>query len=239
MSLDTDLPKISVIIPVLNEADWIERAIASTTPSFNTEVIVVDGGSTDQTVPLAQGMGAKVLSSPAGRAHQMNAGAKVATGEILIFLHADTLLPSAFDTLIRTVLSSEPQLDTQAPMAGAFTLRIDGAALSLRWVEWGVNWRSRVLQMPYGDQAIFLSAVVFQTIGGFPELAIMEDFELMRRLKRLGKIVIISTPVVTSARRWLQRGVFVTTLINQLVVLGYLLGVNQNYLRRLYRQCRD
>jgi rSAM/selenodomain-associated transferase 2 len=232
MLSDIDLQRISIIIPALNEADMIERAISITIPSFNTEVIVVDGGSTDHTIQLAQGVGATVISSFAGRANQMNVGAQAATGEILIFLHADTLLPPGFDRLIRVALKDDP-------IAGAFALKIDGAASSLRWVEWGVNWRSRFLQLPYGDQAIFLSAAVFQKIDGFPELSIMEDFELMRRLKRFGKIVIISTSVVTSARRWLQRGVFLTTVINQLVVLGYLIGVNHNHLRRLYRQQKD
>ena len=222
---------ISIIIPALNEAGVIERAIASTTPSVNTEVIVVDGGSSDNTVLLAQNMGAKVITSLAGRAHQMNLGAQTATGAILLFLHADTFLPSGFDALVRDALRS----DQQRPIAGAFPLKIDGNAPKLRWVEWGVNGRSRCFQMPYGDQALFLRADTFHKIGGFPALPIMEDFELVRRLKRLGKIAIVSAPVVTSARRWQERGVFVTTVINQMVILGYFFGVNGERLKKIYR----
>lgn len=233
MSLDMALERISVIIPVLNEAERIEKAIASITPSTNTEVIVVDGCSIDSTVELVQGLGVQVLSSPAGRAAQMNTGAIAATGEILVFLHADTQLPPGFDALIRAALQP-----SQHPIAiaGAFALRIDAPLTRLRWVERGVNWRSRWLQMPYGDQAIFLRADTFEKIDGFPDLPIMEDFELMRRLKQRGLITILPTPVVTSARRWLQRGVLKTTLINQLVILGYVLGVRSAYLAKLYRQ---
>jgi rSAM/selenodomain-associated transferase 2 len=230
---NTALERISVIIPALNEAERIKRAIASITPSTHIEVIVVDGGSTDDTIKLVQALGVKVLTGPAGRAAQMNMGAAIATGEILVFLHADTLLPPEFDTLIRAALQSAKH---PIPIAGAFALRIDTPLTRLRWVERGVNWRSRWLQMPYGDQAIFLRADTFEKIGGFPDLPIMEDFELMRRLKPLGSIVILPTPVVTSARRWLQRGVLKTTLINQLVILGYLFGVRSAYLAKLYRQ---
>lgn len=195
------------------------------------EVIVVDGGSQDSTVQMAQSLGVKVLSAPAAtRACQMNAGAKTATGDILLFLHADTRLPSGFDTLVRKALFAA------STAAGAFELGIDASLPSLRLIERGVNWRSRWLQMPYGDQAIFLKTKVFHTIDGFPKLPIMEDFELMRRLRRLGRIVIIPVPVLTSGRRWLQNGVFKTTLINQVVIIAYLLGVPPERIVRWYRR---
>jgi rSAM/selenodomain-associated transferase 2 len=226
------LTQLSVIIPVLNEAANIQAAIESTRSGRNLDIIAVDGGSQDATCQIAQSQGVRVLPSPAGRAHQMNVGAAAATGNILLFLHADTRLPSGFDTLIRTALQDP---DT---VAGAFRLRIDGPQRALRWVEWGVDRRSRWLQMPYGDQAIFVRRSAFQALGGFPELPIMEDFELIRRLRRRGAIVIIQTPVVTSARRWQRTGILQTTLINQLMILGYWLGVRPERLAQLYRRRR-
>lgn len=222
--------KISIIIPVLNEAKNITQALASIQPSANVEVIVVDGGSQDNTVELAQSWGVKVLSAAIGRACQMNAGAKIATGDILLFLHADTRLPPGFDTLARTIAT---QPDT---VAGAFALQIDAKLWSLRLIEIGVNWRSRWLQMPYGDQAIFLKSAIFHKIGRFPDLPMMEDFELMRRLRRIGRIAIIPVPVLTSGRRWLQKGVFKTTLINQIAIIAYLLGVSPKRIVRWYRR---
>ncbi len=230
MSQNIDAARISIIIPTLNEAENIKEAIATTQLGINIEVIVVDGGSNDDTVAIAQSLGVKIISSSPGRAVQMNRGAVAATGEILLFLHADTCLPTGFDDMVRTALQQPGTL------AGAFKLRIDASLLSLRWVELGVNLRSHFYQMPYGDQAIFLTKAVFQQIGGFPELPIMEDFELMRRLKRIGQIVIIPTPIVTSARRWLQKGVFKTTLLNQIVIIAYLLGISPKRICRWYRQ---
>jgi rSAM/selenodomain-associated transferase 2 len=230
MSQNIGAAKISIIIPVLNEAGNIKEAIATTQPGINIEIIVVDAGSEDDTVEIAQSLNVKVISSSPGRAVQMNAGAVAASGEILLFLHADTRLATGFDEMIRTALQ-QPGI-----VAGAFKLRIDASLLSLRWVEWGVNVRSHFYQMPYGDQAIFSKKAVFQQIGGFPELPIMEDFELMRRLKRIGRIVIIPTPVVTSARRWLQKGVFKTTLLNQIVIIAYLFGVSPERICRWYRR---
>ncbi len=228
------MERISVIIPVLNESNNIRVAIDSIFPSDNTEVIVVDGGSTDGTIEVVKDLGIMLLYSKAGRANQMNLGAKNATGNILVFLHADTRLPVGYDDLIRTALGDVCRSD-KLPIAGAFALKIDDLSRRFRWVEWGVKYRSRFLKMPYGDQAIFLSAKVFDEIGGFPDLPIMEDFELMRRLQKLGSVAIIEQPVITSARRWLQQGIFKTTLINQLMILGYLIGVDLDRLVRLYR----
>jgi rSAM/selenodomain-associated transferase 2 len=218
-------------MPVLNEAANLQRAIDSTQPSDNIEVIVVDGGSGDDTCRVAAACGVQVIGSPAGRSKQMNLGAAAATGEILLFLHGDSRLPLGFDRLIRQVMSAK-----QPPIAGAFWLGIEAPQKSLRWVEWGVKWRSQVCQMPYGDQGIFLSARVFNEIGGFPDLPIMEDFELIRRLRQRGKISIVPQPVMTSARRWLQKGILKTTLINQIMVLGYLGGISPARLVELYRR---
>ncbi|WP_414518324.1 TIGR04283 family arsenosugar biosynthesis glycosyltransferase [Nostoc sp. PCC 9305] len=230
MSQSIGAAKISIIIPAINEAGNIKKAIATTQANLDVEVIVVDGGSSDDTVAIAQSLNVKVISSSPGRAVQMNAGAVAASGEILLFLHADTRLPTGFDEMICTALQQP------GTVAGAFKLRIDASRLSLQWVEWGVNVRSHFYQMPYGDQAIFLTKEIFQQIGGFPELPIMEDFELMRRLKRIGRVVIIPTPVVTSARRWLQKGVLKTTLLNQIVIIAYLLGVSPERICSWYRR---
>jgi rSAM/selenodomain-associated transferase 2 len=229
MSQNIGSAKISIIIPVLNEAENIRQAIACTQPSINIEVIVVDGSSQDDTYKIASDLNVKIISSIPGRAAQMNKGAMLANGDILLFLHADTRLPPGFDVMIRTVLQKT------GTVAGAFALRIDAEVASLRLVEWGVNMRSRFWQMPYGDQAIFLTKDVFNKIGNFPELPFMEDFEIMRRLKRIGRITIIPVPVITSARRWLQKGIWKTTLINQIIIIAYLLGVPPQRIVSWYR----
>lgn len=194
-------------------------------------MIVVDGGSQDSTVEIVQSFGVKVLLATAGRAHQMNVGAASATGDILLFLHADTCLPPRFDAIVRTIFASDT-------VAGAFQLSIDAPLWSLRLIEWGVNLRSRWLKMPYGDQAIFLRSEIFHQIGGFPEIPLMEDFELIHRLRRKGQIAIIPVPVLTSGRRWLRNGVFKTTLLNQIIILNYLLGVSPEQISHWYRRTR-
>jgi rSAM/selenodomain-associated transferase 2 len=217
--------KISIVIPVLNEAHHLPKSLSM--QATDVEIIVVDGGSQDETVAIAQSFGVKVLQSAPGRAIQMNAGAKVASGEILLFLHADTRLPDGFDQMIRDTL--------KVAIAGAFQLRIDANQPGIRWIEQGVNWRSRYLQLPYGDQALFLRTETFQKIGGFPPLPIMEDFEFVRTLRQLGKIVILPKPVITSGRRWQKLGVFRTTIVNQIVIFAYLIGISPTRIQAWYR----
>lgn len=235
--------KISIIVPTLNEAANIATIIANIHPLPNVEVIIVDGGSIDRTVEIAQALGVRVLSSPPGRAHQMNVGATAATGEILLFLHADTILPLGFEQIVRSTLGRGGEGGTGRggdggslmPIAGAFTLQIDDPMLSLRWIEKLVAWRSKWWKMPYGDQAIFLTAETFRSVGGYGEMPIMEDFELIKRLQRLGQIEILAAPVITSARRWIQRGVWQTTLINQAIIIGYSIGISPDQLATWYR----
>jgi rSAM/selenodomain-associated transferase 2/rSAM/selenodomain-associated transferase 1 len=219
---------ISVVIPVLNEEHSIGGIVQTLVANPDIQVIVVDGGSGDRTLEVAQSAGATVITAPSGRASQMNAGAEVAYGEILLFLHADTRLPNDFAEHIHQTLT-QPGV-----IAGAFQLRIDGTVRGLRLVEWGVKWRSRLLQLPYGDQGIFLNTSTFKATGGFANLPIMEDFELIRRLRASGKVAIAPASVITSGRRWEKLGVFKTTLINQIVILAYLLGVPINQIAQWY-----
>lgn len=215
-----ETPLISVIIPTLNEEENIVSCLEATDGAENVERIVVDGGSADGTVDRAKAWGATVLNAPRGRARQMNAGAGAAKGEILLFLHADTKLASGFERQIRLLLG-RPRVS-----AGAFSFRLDKIeSAGLRLIEMATNWRSRFLKTPYGDQGIFLRAPLFHKIGGYPDLPIMEDYELIRRLKKWGRIVTAELPAVTSARRWRVLGVWRTTVLNWTLILAYLLGM--------------
>jgi rSAM/selenodomain-associated transferase 2/rSAM/selenodomain-associated transferase 1 len=221
---------ISVIIPALNEAHNIADTITNTGHGNNTEIIVVDGGSIDNTVAIAKTLGAKIIQGSPPRSRQMNQGADAASNDILLFLHADTLLPENFK---RHVLGALMQ---PGVAAGAFELRINSPVPSIRFIERIANWRSRCFKMPYGDQAIFMSSRVFHQMGGFPDIPIMEDFELIRRLRKKGAVVTLHPPVITSPRRWLNHGILKTTLINQLVVLSYFMGILPDTIARLYRR---
>ena len=160
----------------------------------------------------------------------MNAGAEASSGKTLVFLHADTMLPPNYASLVRRLLASAEVV------AGAFRLGIEGRRRSLRWIETGANWRSRWLQLPYGDQALFVRSRLFSELGGYADLPIMEDYDLVRRLTRRGRVILAPEAVVTSARRWNRVGVFRTTLLNQAMVAGHLLGVSPRRMARLYRR---
>ena len=227
---------ISIIIPVLNEAKNIQDSLIllqNNLVSSEIEIIVVDGGSTDNTVSLAQKLNVIVIEAPAGgRAYQMNAGAAIAQGDILLFLHADTKLPPNYDQLIKNTLT-KPDV-----VAGAFELAIDSQGKSLRLIEVLVKMRSHLCSLPYGDQALFINRAIFDQVGGFPELPIMEDFVLVKHLKKQGKIAIAPATVITSGRRWEKLGVWRTTLINQLVIMGYYLGISPQRLRDIYLKAK-
>jgi rSAM/selenodomain-associated transferase 2/rSAM/selenodomain-associated transferase 1 len=224
------LQNISIIIPALNEAAAIVRTLSHLESVENLEVIVVDGGSIDATAELARSRGAQVIHSNPGKAVQMNTGANAAAGDMLVFLHADTLLPEDFSHQIVSALNQN------GVAAGAFRLTINSTRAGIRIIERMANLRSRLLQLPYGDQALFMRKVLFEEIGGFPDLPIMEDFILIRRLKHKGKIIIMPAAVVTSPRRWLHMGIFKTWLINQLIIIAYYLGIPPERLNRWYRR---
>lgn len=238
---------ISIIIPVLNEELMIGRTLQhilnvqniqkniqniQPTDAPPWQIIVVDGGSHDRTVEIVQSFPVQVITKTGGRAVQMNEGAKIATGEILLFLHGDTLLPADFVDWVEKVIN------TPGAIAGAFRLRINSSQPFLRVIEILVNWRSHYGQLPYGDQAIFLKAETFRKIGGFPLMPIMEDFVLIRQLSKMGKIAIAPVAVITSERRWQKLGILKTTLINQLIIIGYWCGVSPEKLAKWYREQR-
>ncbi|MEN8140372.1 MAG: TIGR04283 family arsenosugar biosynthesis glycosyltransferase [Thermodesulfobacteriota bacterium] len=219
---------ISVIIPVLNEARNLPATLARLSEVPGCEIIVVDGGSHDHSVQIAKEAGCRLLSCPPGRGAQLNLGAAAAGGEILIFLHADTTLPPGFPALVEKNLA-RPQV-----VAGAFSLSLEGSWWGLKLVAWGANLRSRRLQLPYGDQALFLRRSSFLAHGPFPEQEILEDLCLVRRLTRHGRVVTLEEKVISSGRRWQERGIM-ATISNQLILLGYLLGLPANVLAKFYR----
>jgi rSAM/selenodomain-associated transferase 2/rSAM/selenodomain-associated transferase 1 len=227
---ETNLSSVSVIIPALNEAAQIANTIATALAGKPLEILVVDGGSTDDTVRCARESGATVIHCLSGRARQMNAGAAQAAGNILLFLHADTLLPTHWleivsDTLRRSRVAG-----------GAFRFRIAPDFSGKRFLECATNLRSHWLQKPYGDQALFVRRSLFEELGGFADLPIMEDYELVSRLKQHGRIVTVAASIQTSGRRWRRLGLLQTTLINTLVIAGYHLGVSPKSLARLYHR---
>lgn len=222
-----DSPVVSIIVPALNEENRIGDTLSALGIHPEVEVIVVDGGSSDGTVSIAETYGAAVMCSASGRALQMNAGAEAARGEVLVFLHADTVLPQDYLADIQRVLS------TPTVVAGAFRLGINCPGIAYRLIAKGANLRSRILQLPYGDQGLFLRKVTFVKMGGYLDLPVLEDYEFVRRLRRLGRIVQADSTACTSSRRWRITGPWRLCVKHQLMLLGYHLGIDVHRLAAL------
>lgn len=220
---------ISIIIPALNEEENI-KPLAENLSEGDQEIILVDGGSRDNTVQVAQAHGFIVISSAPGRGNQLNRGAAAARGKVLLFLHADTRLPPAFAKGILSILQQKKYI------AGAFRLAIAQPAPAMRFICACANLRSYLLQMPYGDQAIFILKKNFIDLGMYPDLPIMEDYIFIKKAQKSAKIALLPMSVTTSARRWKKLGVLRTTLINQAVLIGYHCGVSLEKLASLYRR---
>lgn len=231
--------QFSIILPVLSEATIINATIdhlGALEGSDQCECIVVDGapdGNTIQAIQAITGNDVYCMKSPRGRGRQMNAGAAAAKGEILIFLHADTRLPRNALHLISQTMTRQDLI------GGAFDLRIGSERPILKTIALIASVRSRLTRIPYGDQAIFIRRDYFNRVGGYPEIPLMEDVALMRRIKKAGgRIGFIPAPVITSARRWEEEGILYGTLRNWLLVSAYLLGVSPEKLVKYYRSAQ-
>ena len=222
---------ISVVIPTLDEASRIVRTIESvigpnvmpeTREKLDSteviEVIVVDGGSRDETCRLARDAGARVLVSERGRARQLRLGGEKSSGEIVLFLHADTELESGWQRGVREALS-DPKC-----AGGAFAFRFVERGFRERWIEWGVLLRLAVFRLPYGDQALFVRRRVLEKMGGMPIVPMMEDLDLVREIKRAGRLALLPLKATTSSRRYANRGALRTVVHHQIALLGWWLG---------------
>jgi rSAM/selenodomain-associated transferase 2 len=226
--------KIAIIILTLNEAANIARTIRNvrdTAGKSSVEVIVVDAGSEDRTRELARPLADRVLvTPPRGRAAQMHAGALAATAELLVFLHADTLLPQDWPLALQRAWTSEPK-----PAATAFRLGFDRKTRAYRFLAWVGTWRARLTRIPYGDQAIAVQRAEYFAVGGFPPVPLMEEYYLLRELRRRGRVRVLPEPVTTSARRFERHGWLRHTLRIKLLLTLFHLGVSPQTLSQYYR----
>jgi rSAM/selenodomain-associated transferase 2 len=220
---------LSIIVPVLDEAAEIEAALRALAPlrRRGAEVIVVDGGSRDDTFALARPLAARVIEAPRGRALQMNAGAAVAGGDVLLFLHADTRLPDDAERLLRDGLSRSGRV------WGRFDVRIDGGP-AFAIISAMMNMRSRLTAIATGDQAMFMTRAAFDAAGGFPPIALMEDVALSAKLKRLGRPLCLAARATTSARRWHKHGMLHIIILMWRLRLEFFLGADPAKLARAY-----
>jgi len=225
--------KISIIIPVYNERAILRTTLRQLRISENEELIIVDGGSSDDTVSIARDFTDKVFTTKTGRASVMNFGASKAEGDILLFLHADCVLPGDGFNTIRDILRDD------SIAAGAFYLGIESSQFRYRIIEFVANIRARLTCLMYGDQGMFLKKDMFDRIGGFADIPLMEDIEISKRLKKLGKIAFVKQPVKASPRRWLNEGLLYTTLRDWTIAFLYtFMNVLPEKLIKHYRDVR-
>ncbi len=224
--------RISIIVPTLRESATISRTLERLREPEVLEVIVVDGGSRDGTAEAAARLSDRVIETVAGRARQMNAGAAAAKGEILFFLHADTVVPAGFARSI-VAACGDPYV-----VGGRFDLRLDAAGLPFRALEGAINLRARLSKLGTGDQGLFVRRGVFERLHGFPEVPLLEDLALSIALKRHGRIACLGDRLTTSARRWQQDGIVRTVALMWLIRGLYFAGVSPERLARLYRDAR-
>jgi rSAM/selenodomain-associated transferase 2 len=223
--------KLSIIIPTLNEERSLREILVSIS-SHAHEIIVVDGGSKDGTVEVARRYASVVLDSNRGRGIQQHTGACHAQGDVLLFLHADTWLPKGFEIMIQRTLSDKKTV------FGAFHLGHHPSTAFLNLVALMANLRSLLLKMPYGDQGLFLRGSDYFRVGGFKDLPLLEDVDLVRRLNKIGKFRLVKAKVRTSARRYNRNGVIYTTVRNWSLIIRYLLGQSPERLHRFYSDAR-
>jgi rSAM/selenodomain-associated transferase 2 len=223
---------VSVIIPTLNEEKSIAQVLADAVALRPHEVIVVDAGSKDRTREISEQLGAVVMITGPGRARQMNCGARRATGDILLFLHADTHLPPA---ALHDIVAA---LKNPRYVGGRFDVDLGGNHWLLKIIGTMINQRSRITKVGTGDQAIFVRREVFARMGGFPDIPLMEDIAFCRALKRLGGIACLRSKVRTSARRWETEGVWRTMIKMWTLKLLYFAGVSPVTLKRFYADAR-
>jgi len=223
--------RLSIIVPILNEADQLQELFAHLLPyqRADCEVLFVDGGSTDGSAKLSEVVGFTALRTARGRANQMNVGAAQASGDVLLFLHADTRLPQGAAHHIEQALANKKQC------WGRFDVCITGRPFMLRVVGCLMNWRSRLTGIATGDQAIFVQRAVFDSLRGFPDQPLMEDVELSKRLLAFSRPACIAHCVTTSGRRWEMHGVWRTILLMWRLRWAYWRGTNASELVRLYR----
>lgn len=218
---------VSVIIPTFNEAANIAPLLEKIQASQPHEIIVADGGSSDATVALAKAAGVRVVPAPRGRATQMNLGASVATGEFLLFLHADTLPPAGFPEIVSETLNRP------GTSAGAFSFQLDDHIGTSSLTEKLVHFRCKLFAAPYGDQGLFLRRCLFEETGGFPEWPCLEDLGIIRSLRKRGKMRIAPESAITSSRRWKTGGIVRTFVKHQAILAGFFLGIPARLLAKI------